>query len=128
MNRRNRRFRSQSASDAIAARGGFEATCANPTMTLSLMKPPTANTPTHLLVPSSSTIRFKKSSSDLPRSPTGQAEQPSTLLQNGASTGLETRESAPGARGHKESAPGWLSKLLDRGRERKPNGNEVELC
>lgn len=128
MSRRNRKIRSQSAHDAIAARGGFEASYANPAMTLSLSKPPTVSTPTHLAVPSSSTIRFKKSSSDLPRSLAGQAEQPSPLLQNGASTGLEARASAPGVQGHEATTPGWLSKLLDRGREGKAPGNEVEFC
>lgn len=58
----------------------------------------------------------------------GQAEQSSPVLQNGASTGLEAVESAPGARGHDATAPGWFSKLLARGRERKTKGNDVELC
>lgn len=128
MGRRNRRFRSQTASDAIAARGGFGPTCPNPAMALSLSNPPTVNVPTHLVVPQNSTIRFKRTSSDLPRSPTGPAEQPSPLLENGTSTGLEARVSTPGVRGHEESGPSWLSKFLDRGREQKKNGSEMELC
>lgn len=126
--RRNRKSRSQSASDAIAARGGFAATCPNPATTPPLSNPPTLSTPTHLVIPSTSTIRFKRKSSDLPRSPTGPAEQPSSLLQNGASSGLEARVSAPGVRGHENPPPGWWSKLLDRGREQKTNRNDVELC
>jgi hypothetical protein len=33
-----------------------------------------------------------------------------------------------GPRRHEGSGPSWLSRLLDRGREQKPDGDDVELC
>lgn len=120
---RNRKLRSQSASDAMAARGGFEPTCPNPAMTMSLSSPPT-----HLVIPANPMVRFKSTSSDLPRTPTGQAAQPIPLLQNGTSTSLEVYEPSQGARDYDEPGPSWLSRLLDRGREHKKTGDEVKFC
>ena len=108
----------------MAARGGLEPTCPNPAMTVMSL----SNPPTHLLIPPKPMVRFKKSSSDLPRTPTGQAAPPSPLLQNGTSTSLEVHEPAPGIRGYEDPGPSWLSRFLDRGHEQKKTRDEVELC
>lgn len=128
-----RKFRSLSASEGMAARGGDVSATPTGANTSALSAAPTLERQ-HLTVPTNATVRFegdKKSSSELPRTPTENVERLEYAEPTSTgSAGLvdKVTESEATQTTERPVLMNWYSRLFSWGRKAKTRGDGRELC
>jgi len=117
---RPRKLRSQSAADAMAARGGFGPLSPGGPNSGKLSSPPTFEQQPRVIVPTKTNSTVKIEISKRPRSFIEQQEQEKSNSNSSSGSGAETTKPM----NHGEQG-GWLSRIW---RRRDSGGGEKELC